>query len=193
MRPRGVPQTSPALHQRLTSQPRPVAPGPAAILALAAHQRPRASLALARPLSLPPPEASSLDWTPQKQNHKPISVTLPMRLDGSDLSPLGGGGTRVTPVSHRGALSATQSGSLLLADNSGWILAGHVTPLLRFGATTAGSARACRARRRRGGSEERGRHVFSALKMEIPYDEGKRKAHGRSGCVGDSLTNSLWC
>lgn len=95
MRPRGVPQTSPALHQRLTSQPRPVAPGPATtILALAAHQRPRASLALARPLSLPPPEASSLDWTPQKQNHKPISVTLPMRLDGSDLSPLGGGGAQ---------------------------------------------------------------------------------------------------
>lgn len=85
-----VPQTTPALHQQLTSQPRPVAPGPAAILAPAAHQRPRASLAFTLPLSLPPPEASTLDWTPQKQNHKPISVTLPMRLDGSDLSPLGG-------------------------------------------------------------------------------------------------------
>lgn len=78
-------------------------------------------------------------------------------------------------MSHRGALSARQRGSLLLADNSGWILAGHVTPLLRFGAMTAGSARACRARRERGGSEEQERHVFSALKMEIPYDEGRGK------------------
>lgn len=40
---------------------------------------------------------------------------------------------------------------------------------------TAGSARACRARRKRGGSEEQERHVFSALKMEIPYDEGRGK------------------
>lgn len=74
----------------------------------------------------------------QKQNHKPISVTLAMRLDGTDLSPLGAIG--FTPVSHKRPLSSRQSGSLLFADNSSWTLVVHVTAT--FGDMTAGGARA---------------------------------------------------
>lgn len=60
-------------------------------------------------------EVSSLYWMVQKQNHKPISVTLAMRLDGPNLSPFGAIGS--TPVSLKRPLSSTQRGSFLFGDN----------------------------------------------------------------------------
>lgn len=67
----------------------------------------------------------------QKQNHKPISVTLAMRLDGTNLSPLGAIGS--TPVSHKRPLSPRRRGSVLFADNGARPLTAHVTPPLPFG------------------------------------------------------------
>lgn len=60
-------------------------------------------------------EVSSLYWMVQKQNHKPISVTLAMRLDGPNLSPSGAIGS--TPVSLKRPLSSRQRGSFLFGDN----------------------------------------------------------------------------
>lgn len=58
-------------------------------------------------LPLPPlTEVSSLYWMVQKQNHKPISVTLAMRLDGPNLSPSGAMGS--TPVSLKRPLSSRE-------------------------------------------------------------------------------------
>lgn len=74
--------------------------------------------ALIFPHSLPLPplsEVSSLYWMVQKQNHKPISVTLAMRLDGPNLSPFGAIGS--TPASLKRPLSSRQRGSFLFGDN----------------------------------------------------------------------------
>lgn len=60
-------------------------------------------------------EVSSLYWMVQKQNHKPISVTLAMRLDGPNLSPSGAIGS--TPVSLKRPLSSRKRGSFLFGDN----------------------------------------------------------------------------
>lgn len=56
------------------------------------------------PLSCAPTGVYSLYWMVQKQNHKPISVTLSMRLDGPNLSPSGAIGS--TPVSLKRPLSS---------------------------------------------------------------------------------------
>lgn len=74
------------------------------------------SLAVILPLFLPSltlslSEVSSFYWMVQKQNHKPISVTLAMRLDGPNLSPFGAIGS--TPVSLKRPLSC----SFLFGDN----------------------------------------------------------------------------
>lgn len=66
-------------------------------------------------LSLSLSEVSCLYWMVQKQNHKPISVTLAMRLDGPNLSPSGAIGS--TPVSLKRPLSSRQRGSFLFGDN----------------------------------------------------------------------------
>lgn len=66
-------------------------------------------------LSLSLSEVSSLYWMVQKQNHKPISVTLAMRLDGPNLSPSGAIGS--TPVSLKRPLSCGERGSFLFGDN----------------------------------------------------------------------------
>lgn len=60
-------------------------------------------------------EVSSLYCTVQKQNHKPISVILAMRLDGPNLSPSGAIGS--TPVFLKRPLSCGQRGSFLFGDN----------------------------------------------------------------------------
>lgn len=70
-------------------------------------------------------EVSPLYWVVQKQNHKPISVTLAMRLDGPNLSPSGAIGS--TPVSLKRPLSSRRRGSFLFGDNCYWALAVHVT------------------------------------------------------------------
>lgn len=75
------------------------------------HRHPR----LSRYLSLTLSEVSSLYWMVQKQNHKPISVTLAMRLDGPNLSPSGAIGS--TPVSLKRPLSCGERGSFLFGDN----------------------------------------------------------------------------
>lgn len=62
------------------------------------------SLPSSPPLSCAPTGVSSLYWMVQKQNHKPISVTLAMRLDGPNLSPSGAIGS--TPVSLKRPLSS---------------------------------------------------------------------------------------
>lgn len=66
---------------------------------------------LLRPLS----EVSCLYWMVQKQNHKPISVTLAMRLDGPNLSPSRAIGS--TPVSLKRTLSSRRRGSFVFGDN----------------------------------------------------------------------------
>lgn len=70
-------------------------------------------------------EVSSLYCTVQKQNHKPISVILAMRLDGPNLSPSGAIGS--TPVFLKRPLSCGQRGSFLLGDNCRRACALHVT------------------------------------------------------------------
>lgn len=85
-------------------------------------------------------EVSSLYWVVQKQNHKPISVTLAMRLDGPNLSPSGAIGS--TPVSLKRPLSSRRRGSFLFGDNCYWAPAVHVTcsnpsPTLLSGDMTA--------------------------------------------------------
>lgn len=70
-------------------------------------------------------EVSCLYWMVQKQNHKPISVTLAMRLDRPNLSPSGAIGS--TPVSLKRPLSSRQRGSFLFGDSCSWALAVHVT------------------------------------------------------------------
>lgn len=72
---------------------------------------PSLTLSLSHSLS----EVSSLYWMVQKQNHKPISVTLAMRLDGPNLSPSGAIGS--TPVSLKRPLSCGERGSFLFGDN----------------------------------------------------------------------------
>lgn len=72
-------------------------------------------------------EVSCLYWMVQKQNHKPISVTLAMRLDGPNLSPCGAIGC--TPASLKRPLSSRQRRSFLFGDNCNWALAVHVTNL----------------------------------------------------------------
>lgn len=58
-------------------------------------------------------KVSPLYWVVQKQNHKPISVTLAMRLDGPNLSPSGAIGS--TPVSLKRPLSfQTEKGAFCL-------------------------------------------------------------------------------
>lgn len=95
----------------------------------------------------------------QKQNHKPISVTLAMRLDGTNLSPSGAIG--FTPVSHKRPRFSRRRGSVLFADNSVRPLTVHVTPLLPSGirrhvVQTAGGA---------GGTIS---PTFSAFKTKTP-------------------------
>lgn len=77
------------------------------------HRHPCLSRYLSLTLSLS--EVSSLYWMVQKQNHKPISVTLAMRLDGPNLSPSGAIGS--TPVSLKRPLSCGERGSFLFGDN----------------------------------------------------------------------------
>lgn len=69
-------------------------------------------LSQSRSLTLSLSEVSSLYWTVQKQNRKPISVTLAMRLDGPNLSPSGAIGS--TPVSLKRPLSSPQRGSFFV-------------------------------------------------------------------------------
>lgn len=79
-------------------------PSSASLAPLMCHGR-AGLLLLSSPPPNPPPrqlspalsEVSSLYWMVQKQNHKPISVTLAMRLDEPNLSPSGAIGS--TPVS----------------------------------------------------------------------------------------------
>lgn len=77
------------------------------------------------PVSCALSEVSSLYWMVQKQNHKPISVTLAMRLDGPNLSPSGAIGS--TPVSLKRPFSSRQRGSFLFGDKCNLALAVHVT------------------------------------------------------------------
>lgn len=67
------------------------------------------------PLSHALSEVSSLYWMVQEQNHKPISVTPAMRLDGPNLSPSGAMGS--TPVSLKRPFSPRQRGRFLFGDN----------------------------------------------------------------------------
>lgn len=98
----------------------------------AALKRPRSPPCFTGTINVPPPppslslsEVSSLYWMVQKQNHKPISVTLAMRLDGPNLSPSGAIGS--TPVSLERPLSSRQRGSFLFGHVCTRALAVHVT------------------------------------------------------------------
>lgn len=101
---------------------------PASLAPLMCHGQARLLFALIFPHSLPLPplsKVSSLYWMVQKQNHKPISVILAMRLDRPNLSPFGAIGS--TPVSLKRPLSSRQRGSFLFGDNCNWALEVHVT------------------------------------------------------------------
>jgi len=80
------------------------------------HGRAGAPVALIVPpahSSLSLSEVSSLYWMVQKQNHKPISVTLAMRLDGPNLSPSGAIGS--TPASPPKTPFSQTEGAFCLA------------------------------------------------------------------------------
>lgn len=148
-------------------------------------------------------EVSSLYWMVHKQNHKPISVTLAMRLDGPNLSPSGAIGS--TPVSLKRPLSSRQRGSFLFGDNCNWALAVHVThsnlsPAVRFGAMMA-----CCAHYRQATSSCMAVFVtINQIVHRVPFYEAskwfQKKKHMEElawfSCAKEMLHNikaTLWC
>lgn len=156
-------------------------------------------------LPLPPlTEVSSLYCMVQKQNHKPISVTLAMRLDGPNLSPSGAIGS--TPVSLKRPLSSRQRGSFLFGDNCSWALAVHVTHSVAFW-----DMMACCAHCRQAMSScmatfarKQSNCTFSAFKqsfqkipnsiLQLKKEKGKHmKEHVWSSCFKHNIEANLWC